>query len=78
MADAKRQTPAHLRQLTEGDLQKQLAETRQALWNMRAKLRTGSLQQHHAVRQAKRQLAKILTALREKQQSTTPAQAGAK
>lgn len=66
MAEQKtRQAASQLRQLGAADLQKQVAQARQQLWNLHAKRRTGSLQQPHEFRAVRRQVARLLTVLNE-------------
>lgn len=60
-----------LRTLPEPDLQAQLAKLRQELWQHRAKVREGSLQQTHLVTAAKRNIARIQTVLSAMRRPTT-------
>ena len=54
-----------LRDMPVSDLQAQLAKLRQELWQNRLKARDGSLQQSHVLSQARRQIARVQTALRQ-------------
>ena len=62
-----------LRNLSEADLQSQLDTVRRGLWGHRAKLREGALQQNHQVGAARRQIARLLTALNERRRSAQAA-----
>ena len=50
-----------LRDLTDEDLVKKLAETRQELFNLRFQSATGALENTARMRMAKREIARILT-----------------
>ena len=66
-----------LRQMNDADLQAQLGKLRQEIWQGRLKLREGSAQQSHQIRQARRHIARILTILKQqtiKQRTATPAE----
>lgn len=53
--------PRHLRELTEEDLERKLADTRQELFNLRFQTATGALENSARLRLAKREIARILT-----------------
>ena len=53
--------PSHLRELTDEDLERKLAETRQELFNLRFQTATGALENSARLRLAKREIARILT-----------------
>ena len=55
------------------DLEQQVAQLRQELWQQRLKARDGSLQQTHQLSAARRQVARIQTVLREQQGAMAPA-----
>ena len=51
----------HLRELTDDDLERKLADTRQELFNLRFQTVTGALENSARLRLAKREIARILT-----------------
>lgn len=63
--DKKTETTKTLRDLPASDLQAQLTKLRQELWQNRLKARDGSLQQSHLLSQARREIARVHTALRQ-------------
>ena len=68
-------TPKDLRAMTETDLRAQVGKLRQEMWHGKIKLREGAAQQSHQIRQSRRQIARILTVLKQ-QASTKPAKEG--
>jgi large subunit ribosomal protein L29 len=56
-----------LRELTDDELQRRLAETRQELFNLRFQAATGALENSARLRLAKREIARILTIRRERE-----------
>ena len=54
-----------LRGLGPAELQAQLEKLRQELWDQRVKAKEGALQQTHQLSEARRQIARIQTILRE-------------
>lgn len=56
-----------LRDLTDEDLVKKLAETRQELFNLRFQSATGALENTARMRMAKREIARILTIRNERE-----------
>ena len=72
MADKQTETPLH--ELPAADLQAQLVKLRQELWHNRLKTRDGSLQQTHVLSAARRQIARVQTALRQAAATPTPKQ----
>ena len=56
-----------LRDLTDEDLVKKLAETRQELFNLRFQSATGALESTARMRMAKREIARILTIRNERE-----------
>jgi large subunit ribosomal protein L29 len=59
-----------LRELRQADLPKlaeQLEEARRELFNLRLRLATRQLTQHHEIRRVRKRIARILTVLSEKQ-----------
>lgn len=65
MADALPKSQ-ELRAMPEAEVQTQLEKLRHDLWQGRLKAREGSLQQTHQLSAMKRQIARILTLLRER------------
>jgi large subunit ribosomal protein L29 len=58
--------PRQLRDLTDDELQRRLAETRQELFNLRFQSATGALENSARLRLAKREIARILTIAHER------------
>ena len=56
-----------LRDLTDAELQRRLAETRQELFNLRFQSATGALENSARLRLAKREIARILTITHERE-----------
>ncbi len=56
-----------LRDLTDAELERRLAETRQELFNLRFQSATGALENSARLRLAKREIARILTITNERQ-----------
>ena len=50
-----------LRELTDDELERKMAETRQELFNLRFQSATGALENPSRIRLAKREIARILT-----------------
>jgi large subunit ribosomal protein L29 len=59
--------PRQLRDLTDVELQRRLAETRQELFNLRFQSATGALENSARLRLAKREIARILTIRHERE-----------
>jgi large subunit ribosomal protein L29 len=55
-----------LRDLTDAELERRLAETRQELFNLRFQSATGALENSARLRLAKREIARILTITHER------------
>ena len=53
--------PRQLRDMSDAELQRHLAETRQELFNLRFQSATGALENSARLRLAKREIARILT-----------------
>lgn len=70
MAKTTSEAKKALRDLSEADLQAQLDTVRRELWGHRAKIREGALQQNHQVGAARRQIARLLTALNERRRAS--------
>jgi large subunit ribosomal protein L29 len=58
-----------LRDLTDEELERKLAETRQELFNLRFQSATGALENSARLRLAKREIARILTVRHEREAS---------
>ena len=58
-----------LRDRTDEELERKLAETRQELFNLRFQAATGALENTARLRLAKREIARILTLMREREAS---------
>jgi large subunit ribosomal protein L29 len=58
---------SELRDLTDDDLDQRLAERRQELFNLRFQSVTGALENHARLRVAKREIARILTVVNERE-----------
>ncbi len=56
-----------LRDLADTDLLERFNETKEELWNLRFQLATGQLENHARVSQVKREVARVLTELRERE-----------
>jgi large subunit ribosomal protein L29 len=62
----------NLRDLTDDELDRKLAETRQELFNLRFQSATGALENSARLRLAKREIARILTVRHEREASLEP------
>ena len=58
---------SELRDLTDDDLEQRLVERRQELFNLRFQSVTGALENHARLRVAKREIARILTVVNERE-----------
>ena len=56
-----------LRNMTPVELEKEEQDLRQAIWKLRLQMSTGQAADAHGARQAKRDLARVLTVRREKE-----------
>lgn len=56
---------SELRNLTLEELQKKLKEARQELFNLRFQLATGQLKNYKRIKQVKKDIARILTVIKE-------------
>jgi len=66
-----------LRELTSDELQLRLQETRRELFNLRQQWYAGSLADHNRMRAVRKDIARILTVLRERELATEMAPKGA-
>ncbi len=71
MAD-KRPRAKALRALPQADIQAQLTDLRQELWQHRQKTKEGAQPKMHEIHAMRRQIARIHTVLREQQQHAAP------
>ncbi len=60
---------SEIRALSDGELEKKIRDTREALMNLRFQMAMGSLTDNSALRQTRRELARLLTIQRERQLS---------
>lgn len=60
-----------LRELSPAELDKKLREARQHLLHMRLRKQTGQVEKTHEYTQLRREIARLLTALRQKTAATT-------
>ncbi len=58
--------PRQLREMTDADLKAKVAELRQSLFNLRTRAATKDLSNITAIRQERRELARVLTILRQR------------
>ncbi len=66
-----------LRELTEDELRVRLQETRRELFNLRQQWYAGSLEDHNRLRAVRKDIARILTVLRERELMQDVPQKGA-
>ncbi len=66
-----------LRELTEDELQLRLQEARRELFNLRQQWYAGSLEDHNRLRAVRKDIARILTVLRERELAAELSQKGA-
>jgi large subunit ribosomal protein L29 len=66
-----------LRELTEDELRLRLHETRRELFNLRQQWSAGSLEDHNRLRAVRKDIARIMTILRERELVTELSQKGA-
>lgn len=66
-----------LRELTEEELRLRLQETRRELFNLRQQWYAGSLEDHNRLRVVRKDIARIMTILRERELVAALAQKGA-
>ena len=68
--------PQEIRALTTEQLREELEKMRREVFNLRFRAVTRQLANPHQVGQARRDVARFLTALRQQQRATPPAQEG--
>jgi len=69
-------TAAELRTLDGDDLQEQLREAKEELFNLRFQAATGQLESHGRLRSVRRNIARIYTVLRERELGIIESEAG--
>lgn len=67
---------ADLRNMTVEELQKKLKEARQELFNLRFQLATGQLKNYKRIKEVKKDIARILTVLKEMEKSAPTERGG--
>ena len=72
MMAAKRPGVKELRAQSAEELRQHVEQLRQELWQQRLKARDGSLQQTHQLSEARRQIARIHTILKEQRGAAAP------
>lgn len=60
-------TAAELRELQDDDLREKLAEGKEELFNLRFQIVTGQLDDPRRIKQVKREIARVLTVLRQRE-----------
>lgn len=68
--------PRQLREMTDADLRARVAELRQALFNLRTRAATRDLTNVSAIRAHRRELAQVLTILRDREIRSIPSPSG--
>jgi large subunit ribosomal protein L29 len=66
-------TAAELRELPDDELQQKLSEEREELFNLRFQIVTGQLDNPRRIKEVKREIARILTVMREREIAKTRA-----
>jgi large subunit ribosomal protein L29 len=59
--------PSELRELTEDEMDRRLAESKEELFNLRFQLATGELDNYKRIGELRRDVARIRTVMRERQ-----------
>ncbi len=62
-------TAAELRELPDDELRQKLAEGKEELFNLRFQIVTGQLDDPRRIKQVKREVARVLTVMREREMS---------
>ena len=60
-------TASELRELADDELNQKLAENKEELFNLRFQIVTGQLDDPRRIKQVKRELARVLTVMRERE-----------
>jgi large subunit ribosomal protein L29 len=64
-------TAAELRELPDDELRQKLAEAKEELFNLRFQIVTGQLDDPRRIKQVKREIARVLTVMREREIALT-------
>jgi large subunit ribosomal protein L29 len=64
-------TAAELRELPDDELRQKLSEAKEELFNLRFQIVTGQLDDPRRIKQVKREIARILTVVREREIAVT-------
>jgi large subunit ribosomal protein L29 len=64
-------TAAELRELPDDELRQKLAEGKEELFNLRFQIVTGQLDDPRRIKQVKREIARVLTVMREREIALT-------
>jgi large subunit ribosomal protein L29 len=71
-------TPSEIREMTDAELVEALAEAKEERFNLRFQLATNQLDNHARIKAVKQDIARILTVIREREQSSVEAGSGTK
>jgi large subunit ribosomal protein L29 len=64
-------TAAELRELPDDELRQKLSESKEELFNLRFQIVTGQLDDPRRIKQVKREIARVLTVMREREIALT-------
>jgi large subunit ribosomal protein L29 len=64
-------TAAELREMPDDELRQKLAEAKEELFNLRFQIVTGQLDDPRRIKQVKREIARVLTVMREREIALT-------
>jgi large subunit ribosomal protein L29 len=69
-------TPSEIREMTDTELVEALAEAKEERFNLRFQLATNQLDNHARIKAVKQDIARIMTVLREREQSSVEVGSG--
>jgi large subunit ribosomal protein L29 len=69
-------TPSEIREMTDAELIEALAEAKEERFNLRFQLATNQLDNHARIKAVKQDIARILTVIREREQSSVEVGSG--
>jgi large subunit ribosomal protein L29 len=69
-------TPSEIREMTDSELVEALAEAKEERFNLRFQLATNQLDNHARIKAVKQDIARILTVIREREQSSVEVGSG--
>jgi large subunit ribosomal protein L29 len=69
-------TPSEIREMTDSELVEALAEAKEERFNLRFQLATNQLDNHARIKAVKQDIARILTVIREREQSAVEVGSG--